>query len=292
MAEMNDALLKNALRLASSDTGTVANIVQGAQYGFGNHLPNIDACTPQVFRPIVPIITSVPRMFQYLKNFPEVLKALVERHTREITGIDFNYSIEEATVNAGADSQMLAVPKNARRSSVNPTMNMPEITGNLVWNFFRTWQRMMIDPDTQSSSLAGVVPEGTTLDPHVMSMFSMDMLFIQYDLTLRPDNIIDAYFITGMWPNEIGQANFQKSVTESVQPQREITFKGVVQHNRNTRAIGVAVAQVLGLHKYNYDFATPIANEIDSALQDEGISGEIQNITSTFTPLGGNSAQV
>ena len=290
MAQMINALMHNAQRLASEDTATVANIIDGGQYGFGNHLPNIDASTPIVFRPLVPIITSAPRMFDYLPNFTDVLKALVERHTTEITGVDFSYSIEEATIPAGSDGQQLAVPRNARRSAVNPSMQMPEITGNLVWNFFRTWMRMMMDPDTQASSLAGVIPDGTTLDPHVMSMFSMDMLFIQYDTTLQPQNIIDAFFITGMWPFEIGNAGFQKSVAESQTKTREINFKGVLQHNRNTRVIGRQVAEVLGLHRYNYDFATTISQDIDSRLQAAGLSREISEQVSKFTPYGGNAA--
>lgn len=290
MAYMSTGLLSSAGRLASADTASVANIIDGGQYGFGNHLPNIDAATPVVFRPVVPIITSAPRMFEYLPKFPDVLKALVERHTREITNIDLTYSIEESTVAAGADGQNLSVPRNARRAGISPTMAMPEITGNLVWNFFRSWQRMMIDPDTQSSSLAGVIPEGTTLTPHTMSMFSMDMLFIQYDLTLQPQNIIDAFFVTGMWPREIGNGNFQKSVTESVQPQREITFSGVIQHNRNTRVIGQNIAEVLALHKYNYDFGKTISTDIDAALQDEGLQHEVAEIAQTFVPMGGNAA--
>lgn len=291
MPVMTDALLTNAGRLASADNATVANIAAGAQYGFGNHLPDIDAATPLIMSPIVPIITHAPTMFQYLPNFYETLKALVERMTISITGVDPHYTLQEAQIPAGADGQMLNMPTNARRDQVSPVMEFPELTGNLVWNFFRTWMRMIKDPDTQASSLAGIIPDGTTLSPHVMSMFTMDVLFLQYDTTLQPQNLIDAYFVTNMWPNDIGNAGYQKStVGESHYNNRTINFHGVLQHNRNTRVVGQNIAEVLQLHRYNYDFATPVATDIESMIQNTGLQAEVAEIASAFGPMGGNAA--
>ena len=290
MPIMTNSLVSNAGRLAAGDLMSVANVIDGTQYGFGNHIPDIDAATPLVLMPIVPVVTHVPTMFQYLTDFPETLKALVERHTTRIDGIDLQYTLEDATVPSGADGQELHMPTNARRTAISPSMAMPEVTGNLVWNFFTYWMRLIKDPDTQASSLAGVVPSGTTLSPHVMSMFTMDMLVIQYDTTLQPQNIIDAYFLVSMWPYDAGPAGYTKQLGNSEHPERTIQFHAVIQHNRNTRVIGQNIATTLKLHTYDYNFATVAATDVESAVQADGIQYEVTSEVSKFAPLGGNAA--
>ncbi len=285
MPVMTNALITNAGLLGTGDNSSVANVIDGAQYGFGNHLPNIDAATPLIMRPIVPIIVHAPTMFQNVPNMSDVLKALVERHATRIENIDPQYTIETSTVPSGNDGQELNMPTNARRAQLSPTMTFPELTGNLVWNFFRQWLRMIKDPDTQASSLAGIVPSGSAISQQVMSSFTMDMLFIQYDNTLRPENIIDAYFISQMWPYDIGPAGFTKQLGVSERPDRTISFYGVLQHNRNTRAVGQQIAEVLQLHLINYDYATPVALDIESAIQDEGLQYEVSQLSNTFAPV-------
>lgn len=281
----------NAGRVAAGDDMTVANIVQGAQYGFAPSIPDMDVITPLVLRPVVPIVTHVPTMMtNYQPKSASILKNLVECHAKRIDGIDPSYTIEGASVPAGPDGQELFTPTNAKRAQLSPSMTFDEINGNLVWSFFRDWMRMIKDPDTQASSLAGVIEPGTTLQPHVMSFFSMDVLFIQYDITMQSQNIIDAYFVTSMWPNDIGAAGYKKEVGVSDHPERTIAFYGVLQHNRQTRAIGKKIAEVLQLHRYNADFEAPAATDVEAAIKSEGIANEIAQAMANDTPLGGNSA--
>lgn len=275
-------------RLGAMDTSTVANIVDSAQLGFGAHVPSIDGATPLVLRPIVPIVMHTPTMFDAVPNFSQNLKALVERCPISIDGIDPHLTIEAQSVPIGHDGQELFMPTNARREQLNPSFTFPDFNGMLTYNLFRYWQWMIKDPDTQASSLAGVIAPGTTLAPHVMSMFTMDVLFIQYDTTLQPQNIIDAYFITNMWPNDIGTPGFKLENATSEVPRRTINFYGVLQMNRNTRLIGQSVAEVLGLHLKNYDYATPAATQIESKLSDMGVQREISNIASSYAPLNTN----
>lgn len=269
-------------------TASIAgNVILGGQLGFGNNLPNIDAATPLVLRPIVPIITHVPTMFtNYAPNLALILKGLVETQTRSIDGIDLQYTIDPGTTPAGQDGQELNVPTNAKRAQVNPQFVLPELGGNLVWNFFRTWMRMIKDPDTQASSLAGLIG-GSILTPHVLSMYTMDMLFIQYDTTLQPQNIIDGYFITSMWPNDIGTAGFKKQIGQSEVVERTIAFHGVLQHNDNTRSVAQNIAQLLQLHTIDYNYATPIATSIENvnALTD-ATSGLLSSVETDISSFG------
>lgn len=198
MPVQSNPLVFNANRMGAFDTSTVANIVDSAQLGFGPHIPSIDGATPLVMRPILPIVTHTPTMFDNLSNYSQNLKALIERCPISIDGIDPHQTIEAQSIPIGHDGQELYMPTNARREQLNPSWTMPDFNGMLTYKLFQYWQWMIKDPDTQASSLAGVIAPGTSLNPHVMSMFTMDVLFIQYDITLQPQNILDAYFITNM----------------------------------------------------------------------------------------------
>lgn len=282
MADFNNALIYNSGRLATLQNDTVANLIQGAQLGIGAHLPMIDAATPAVFMPIVPIVTHSPTMFQGIDYYDATLKALVERHAKSIEGIDFGYQLESASTPAGHDGQELHMPTNSKRTAVSPSFVWHEVTGNLVWNFIANWIRMIKNPDTQASGLAALTSDTTKIPPQLFSYFSMDVLFIQYDQTMQPGNIIDAFFITNMWPQETGNAGWKKQVGQSESPERTIPFHGVVQHNKNTKIIGRQVAQMLSLHKVDFSVAQPVAQTIASRLQQEGLRREVTESVAAF----------
>lgn len=290
MPVMTNPLIANAGRLAAGDTMSVANLVKGAQLGFGNHLSRMDAATPLVMRPLIGIVTHVPTMFQYLPNFPETLKALMEEHTIAMDGVDVEYTTDSDEVPAGQDSQNWAVPTNGKRTPISPSARMYEVNGNLVWNFFTTWQKMCKDPDTQAAALAGVVSPDTKLDPHVFSMWTMDMLWLQYSTDLRPENLIDAYFTVGMWPYSSGPAGYTKELGTSTVPTRNIQFHGVLQHSKNTRIIGQRIASALELHRVDYNFAPPVATDVEARVQNDGIAAEAAQDMSEFGPMGANAA--
>lgn len=270
MSVMTNPFLPQGMVFPNSGT-TFGNIIDGGQLGFGNNLPNVDAATPLVMRPIVPIVMHAPTMFDYIPGLANVMKALIETHTKSIDGIDIQYTMDSGTTPAGQDGQERNVPTNAKRAQVNPQFVFPELNGNLVWNAFRTWMRLIKDPDTQASSLAGIVSGTTSLSPHILSMYTMDILFIQYDTTLRPENIIDGYFITSMWPNDIGTAGYKKQIGSSEVLERTVAMHGVLQHNPNTLIAAQNVAQLLQLHLIDYNYAAPVSATMDSGLDTMGL---------------------
>lgn len=286
MAAMENPLITNAGRIAAADTDSVGDVTKSAQLGIGNNLPNIDGVTPLVMMPIVPILIHAPTMFEANKitNANRVLKSLIERHAKEISGIDFGYQMETATTPAGHDGQELHMPTNARRTPVNPSFTYPEIVGNLVWNFHRNWLHMVKMPDTQASSIAPDNPNAQ-FDPMLLSYFTMDILFIQYDTTMRPENIIDAFFIANMMPTETGMLGAKKQVGHSEMMERTIQYTGIVQHNRNTKIAGQMIAEVLGLHNVNYNFSQVISTSIEDDVSNMGMHAEAISAASSFLSI-------
>lgn len=290
MAAMDGALIANGGAFAASPSSYIANVREGGQLGFGPLLGNLDANTPPVFLPLQLVVTHVPTFFNYIDNGPAIFKALFETHLVSLEGLDFSYSMEIDGTPVGRDGQLQNVPTKQVRSQISPTALWPEKIGNIVFNFGRVWMNAMHDIDTQAASMAGIIPQGTTLPPLVSSMYAADIMLIQYDSTYRPENIIDAVALTNFFPTEIGSPGYQLNATETHRPDRNFTFTCIVQHNNNTVNVAKNLATLTNLHTVNYQDALPIAQSIEASLSGEGMEHQVSQYLSQFTNLDGQVA--
>lgn len=285
MAESVSALIRDAGRIAATPESSIANLTEGAQLGLGSHLATLDAATPLTLNMAVPIVLHTPGMFNDLPHFNDVLKALVEKHAKSITGIDFEYQLEGQATPVGHDGQQLYMPTRSMRSQVTPQFTWQEVQGNLVWNFIRNWITMMRDPDTQAS-MSAAISQGVEASPQLMSSFSMDVLFIQFDATMRPENIIDGFIVSSMWPQQTGMLGAQREPGQVMMAERSVSFYGIVQHNINTKRVAQQIAEVIGMHRVNYDVATPVANQIANRLLDKGVQQEVSEAVNDYQDIG------
>jgi hypothetical protein len=151
----------------------------------------------------------------------------------------------------------------------------------------RVWMNAMHDIDTQASSMAGIIPAGTAMPPLVASMYSADLMFIQYDSTYRPENIIDAFALTNFFPTEIGAPGYSLNAVETTMPQRSFGFSCIVQHNNNTVAVAKNLATLTNLHRVNYQDAHPIAQTIEAELRGLGMEHQVSSYLNTFVNQAG-----
>lgn len=283
MADMTDGLVYGGDKIFSPGGQPVVNLSKGGTHGFVSHLDYLDASSPQVLRPIVPIVAHVPTVFQKAAGGSALFKKVFETCVQTMSGIDFGYTIETSEYPVGNDGQVGSAPLSGRRSEVAPSIVIPEVIGNVFWNFFRAWMRIIVDCDTQASSLVGVT--GDTSDegiPHLISAYSMDLLLIQYDMSLKVNNIIDGFIITQMFPVDIGQYGITKEVASATRPDRNVTFKGIMQHNGNTLRVAQNVARVLKLHTVDPYWSKPVVQNVDSILTDSALRNEISMIDSEW----------
>lgn len=255
---MNDALINDVAGLSVlGASNEVANVARSGQNGTGVRITKIDGATPAVFNPVVPVVLSVPTMWNKFPQKQEILKALMESHAKSITGIDFSYELETTDTQIGHDGQTLKVPTKTTRSSISPSATFIEYTGNIVYKFFQDWIFDIQHPDTNSSILPAMGLGGTDMPGWTISAFSMSMLFIQYDPTGLPDRIMDAFIVFDMFPTQIGEIGFERTLGTTQTKERSVNFTGVVQHNNNTRDLGIAVAKMIALHRINYNYSLP-----------------------------------
>jgi hypothetical protein len=286
---MNDAILQKVTSLGVAPDAQVANLARSGQLGTGIRTAKLDGATPAIFNPVVGVVLTVPSMWDRWPKLQEMLKAVMETHAKSISGIDFNYSLETADTQVGHDGQTLKVPTRTTRSGVDPSATFIEYPGLPIYNLFRTWMFNIQHPDTNASMLPAIA-DSTDIPAWQVSAYSMSMLFIQYDPTGLPDRIYDASVITNMFPTSIGDIGFERSIGSTKTIERTIQFTGLVQHNENTRELGYRVAEMLALHKINYQFSLPgLAGSTDP---DVAIQKELRSYGGYDYEAGTSSASV
>ena len=71
---MNDALINDVAGLSVlGASNEVANVARSGQNGTGVRITKIDGATPAVFNPVVPVVLSVPTMWNKFPQKQEVL---------------------------------------------------------------------------------------------------------------------------------------------------------------------------------------------------------------------------
>ena len=287
---MNDALLEQATSLGVAPNALVSNLARSGQLGSGIRFTKLDGATPAVFNPVVGVVLSVPSMWDPWPKLQEMLKAMMETHAKSITGIDFGYTLETQETPVGHDGQQLAVPTRTTRSAVSPSVTIQEYTGMPVYNLFRTWIFDIQHPDTNASILPAKLSDNSQIPGWFMSAYSMSMIFIQFDPSGLPDRIMDAAIITNMFPREIGEIGFERTIGTTKLVERSISFSGLVQHNENTRELGYRVAEMLQLERIAWDMSLHgLAGSVDPS---SAIDSQIQNMgVYKYEATGGNSVE-
>lgn len=288
MPVMDNSLISGGGRFSPSPNAAMANVMDSGQLGFGPLYINLDGNTPLVLPPLVVTVLRVPTFFTYLKYGPEVFKALFETHMTSMDGVNLSYTMETDGTIVGRDGQMMNAPTKQTRSQLAPSCTWGEKNGNVVYNFGRTWMNAIRDPDTQTSTMAGIIASGNTLPPHVASMYSADILLTQYDMTYRPENILDAMVLTNFFPTDIGETGYQMNIQEGPRrPDRTFNFTCVTQHNNNTLNVAKAVATLMNMHRINFQDAFPAAEAIESNVRGMGSEYLASEYMNNFTNTNG-----
>ena len=269
---MDDAILNvDAQSTGAGALDLASNITYSGQVGSGIRFTKLDGATPAVFNPTVIVVLNTPSMWERFPKAQAMLRAIIETHATSVTNIDFGYTLETAETVVGHDGQTLKVPTRTTRSSVEPSIEVPEYPGMPVYNLFKQWMFDIQHPDTNASVLPSKMLAGSEYTPNsavsdanftdmpgwYVSAYSMSIAIIQYDPSGLPDRIYDAAIITNMFPTSIGDVGFNRQIGTTEMKPRTIQFTGLIQHNEMTKALGVNIAKMLSMHKVDYDFALP-----------------------------------
>lgn len=270
----NENIILEAQKFGLGKGQYAANLVNGSQLGLGFNAKFLDAATPLAMPPAVIVVLQTPSMYNNEPEVAQLIKKVMESHAKQVSGIDFGYTLETAGQLVGHDGQEMHVPTKTKRSPVSPSFVFPEVTGNLIWNLFRQWMHDIQDPDTNAS----FARFGDAFkDPYMMSAYALSFVAIQFDMTHRPENIIDAAFYTNVFPTDPGgQLGIERTIGQTKgNIERTVNFQGLVQHNRVTRQLGVRIAERLQLAKVFYDKAATGTDDVSKTLDKTGLQAEV-----------------
>ena len=275
---MANQFLKNMESIGVRKEASVANLIDiGGHLGLGLSAANMDSATPLVLPSLSAFVIATPVMYNNNPHMKAVIKNMMECHSKSITGVSPNYTGEVSDTPIGFDSQTLQYPTQVKRAPVSPSITYQELRGNIIWNIHRTWMTDTRDPDTGYSFI------GMEDDlPFASSTYTVSMLFIQNDITGRPDQMIDSWIVTNMWPTETGDLGSEKTTGEAKGMERSISYTGLLHHTDKTREIGYKVSQAMNIHKVKYmrmQKAPYGYDGIDKTLTDLGIQRDIKEFT-------------
>jgi len=251
----------------------VANLLEGSQLGIGFQANALDASTPLVFPPAAIVVLQTPQMYANFPDFGRMIKVMMECHAKEVTGIDFGYTLETQSQPVGHDGQEMAVPTKAKRSAVTPTFTYPELTGNLIWNIHRRWIWDIQNPDTNASMEFLDEP-----NPYALSAYAVSFLAIQFDPTAHHNRISDCAFYTNVFPQMTTELGIERRIGQSKIMERAITYNGYIIHNEQTRALGKTIAEQMKIRRAKYLYASPGVTSIDGKIADAGLQKDLAAI--------------
>lgn len=266
----NGNLLEEQEFFGTMPGSRVANLARGAQLGMGLQAVHLDAATPLVFTPAVGIVLRTPSMYDYEPKIGRMMKAIMECHAKQVTGIDIGYTLEKSESPVGHDGQQMHVPTKTKRKQPTPSFVFQEVTGNLVWNMFRQWLWDIQHPDINAAFL-----RNDDVPAYTSSAISMTMLWLQFDATMRAENLIDCVLLTNMLPDDTGDLGMERNIAQGQIRERTINFTCIAQHNDYVREVGTKIAEQLEMTKVNYSAQRAAREVIDKQIMDSGILNEL-----------------
>lgn len=224
---MKDALFPEsyASALGGTPDTRMANLEAGGQLGVGGRILSLDGATPAVFNCCHIVVLQTPTMWNNTEEgriLAKTVKALFEVHAKDVSGIDFGYTLNFTDSLIGHDTQNASMPTTSTRSGVSPAFTWTEAYGNVVWNTMYKWIMDIQHPDTQVSYLSSINNE--TVPEWVYSAFSLSFIAIQPDPTGIPGRIYDAAVYSQVVPTETGMIGFKRTPGTAEVPDRTVTF--------------------------------------------------------------------
>lgn len=269
-----ESIIQEAAYIEYGNNTNMANLAVPGPYGIATQTRFIDASAPLVLEPVVPIVLKTPTMYDPYTDLQMAIKNIIETHATTISGIDHQLTLEVASRVAGNDGQNLETPTQTKRSAVSPSFVIPEVYGNHVGKIMNQWVMDINHPDSNIAFSRFSNPP-----PFIPSAYSMSVLFIQFDPTHRPENIIDAILISNMFPKDPGGGfGFEKSIGAAKTPERTIQFSGIAQSNKAIFNLAVQLASELQLHKANLDLLPSAYSQVADGIRTSGIVKELESI--------------
>lgn len=208
----------------------MVDLKRGGQHG---HLVDYEAwcsSSPYIRQNVIARLITAPRGYADLPN-PQVryagLKAIIELHTKTISGLQSTLEVESAQQAIGGAGEQIDAPINVTRSRTEPVHSLDEKYGRPVTEFLDSWiMDLIMDPETKYPNV--LKQSGVTVKDLLNDYYSCSVLYIEPDPTMT--KVVHAWFVTNMYPQAGATREGAMDLTGSKEDLSiDISFTGITQ---------------------------------------------------------------
>lgn len=178
---VTDALLDGKAQ-AQGTNNNMLSLSYGGQMGYANNLTEWVSNAAYVRRHVFALLIAQPLFFassNYQSELTSQLRALVERHSNRIEGLNSSLEVEFAETPVGGAGEVQHEVTNVRRSPSAPAHTYFEKYGRPIQNFLEWWITFgLMDPDTKIANVGTLANAPTDMLP---DNYTMTVLYIEPD---------------------------------------------------------------------------------------------------------------
>tara|TARA_Y100001956_G_scaffold82973_1_gene107803 strand:+ start:202733 stop:203590 length:858 start_codon:yes stop_codon:yes gene_type:complete len=181
------------------------NIIGTGQHGYITKLSEYNKGYAYVRRSVIPVVISLPRMFDEL-NDPEVWyatgKEMLETGCKEISGLNATLSHQHVETQLNRASSMMHTPGKSTIAQSNVNTVITEKDGQPNSRYLEAWISLGLDdPNTGRPGIAALVDDSVTLRL-TPSFVSATVMYIEPDPFHR--EVVRAWLMLNMMPKSAG----------------------------------------------------------------------------------------
>lgn len=134
------------------------DLTLGGQQGLKRDNTNWVSGTPYTKQKLIATLLRAPGGFRFMPDGADrvrILKALIELHSKSITGLNSSLTVDVGETQVNNNEMMQTVTKTTRERS-NPVHTFTEVYGKAVTTFFKDWiVDLLQDPESGHPGIAG-----------------------------------------------------------------------------------------------------------------------------------------
>ena len=257
----------------------------GGQQGYAPNLAEWVNNQAYVQRNLICLLIEAPLGFQYLPD-PEfwngALKALVETHPKQISGMAAGLTVDWGAENAvSGGGEMQQDFTDIKRARTQPQFTWVEKYGRPIQTFLYEWITNLIgDPDTKVPNIATLIGDKPT--DLLADMYSATCLFFEPDPTHT--TVVKAWLTTNMAPMSTGDITGKRDLSSAMdQNELSIEFTGLSQSSLGVRLFAQAILDNINLANANPNLAPAFVEGIsaDVAAANTGYVTQVESLGSS-----------
>lgn len=250
------------------------NPTLGGQNGFARKPAEWVSNADYVKQDIVGVVLALPKAMDFMPDAAarkQQLKALLELHVTNISGLNQSLTVEFNESIAGSSGEMMESVANVKRERSTPTLSLPNKFGKVVTRHISDWIRYLLrDEETEAPAIIAEQAYIDAQSPELLpDMISMSMLFFEPNPNWTACNT--AYLCVNMMPRGITIESAKNKQDNKEVEIVELAFTALTSVDKNVNALANSYMSSLVRTGLTGRTLSPALSGITPDLQDDAV---------------------